>query len=202
MLEDMFLVLIIFRLLIAVCFAPLDRSTCKKRYAVDCLSQKLKWFHNPKVNLCQPKLTCRNGFRYRTDCLRNCITVPKKKQEAAKILDMIFKIMNKYRQGVTKKKSTPKPSKPATATIKPLPTSSMVTSPMDHSDLETTTSYPQEPNVDDSFERRYGTTTTTTRGQPKIKTLSSTAKKKNTGKVVLGTVKKGIVPKVVEWGKG
>ncbi|XP_039478865.1 uncharacterized protein LOC120443691 [Drosophila santomea] len=219
MLDDMFLVLIILRLMIFAEANNLDPSYCNRRFNVDCKIRKLKWFHNPRMGVCLRKLTCHSGFEYRADCARTCIISAKKKQnESAKILDLINRMLIKYRESEWKKKQkVTKPSKPVTTEIPPLPTTSMVTSSAllsvtipettsageDEPDLETTTPYPEDLTVDDTFEKYSNTTALTKRTtQMRTTTRSTTTTKKKIGKIVLGTVKVGLISKIIGWGKG
>ncbi|XP_043652876.1 uncharacterized protein LOC122619798 [Drosophila teissieri] len=211
MLDDMFLVLTILRLMMVAEANKLDPSYCNRRFSLDCKLRQLKWFHNPKLGLCLRKLTCRSGFEYRSDCARTCIMSAKKKHtESAKILDLINRMLVKYRESEWKKKLK-------TTKMPTLPTTSMVTSSTllsvtipetttagdDEPDLETTTPYPEELTVDDSFEGHSNTTTLTKRTtQRRTTTRSSTSTKKKAGKIILGTVKIGFISKIIGWGKG
>ncbi|XP_015054718.2 uncharacterized protein LOC26536281 [Drosophila yakuba] len=214
MLDDMFLVLIILRLMIFAEANKLDPSYCNRRFNIDCKLRKLKWFHNPRMGVCLRKLTCHSGFEYRADCARTCTNSGKKKQnESAKILDLINRMLIKYRESELKKKQkVTKPSKPATTKIPPLPTTSMVTSVTipettsaggDEPDLETTTPYPEDLTADDTFER-YSNTTALTKRTTQVRTTtgSTTTTKKKVGKIILGTVKVGLISKIIGWGKG
>ncbi|XP_033173404.1 uncharacterized protein LOC117150562 [Drosophila mauritiana] len=206
----MFLVLIILRLLMVVDAEKLDPSHCKKRFVIDCKLGKIKWFHNPAVGICLRRLTCRSGFDYRSECESTCIAVPKKKvNESSKILQMIDRMLMKYKESERRKKlKTTKPPKLS-------PTPSLVTSTdllsvttpetftivIEIPDLETTATYPEETTVEYSSEG-YSSTTTLS-AQLSTKTRRNTVKKKKV--VVIGsnlTTKKSIISQIIGWGKG
>lgn len=184
---------------------------CKKRYNIDCKLRKIKWFHNPTVGICLRRLTCRSGFDYRSECEHNCNFPQKKKlNESSKILQMIDRMLLKYKESerIKKLKTTKRP--------KPSPTSSMVTSTallsvttpevsttvVDNPDLETTASYQEETTVEYSIEGYSSTTTLSPQLSTEIR--RNTVKKKKINVVVIGsnlTTKKSIISQIIGWGK-
>ncbi|XP_037709652.1 uncharacterized protein LOC119547045 [Drosophila subpulchrella] len=123
----MYLVLGFFYLLLLVEGNNENKFRCKKRFSIDCQLRKVKWFYNPIAAMCLQRLTCGQGFTYRSDCERHCIDPRKRElQEPAKSLAEVQRILDQLNGKYKPKTKPPRPTRPTPKKTKPSPVTTPV----------------------------------------------------------------------------